>query len=397
MLTPYLPYPPSSGGQVRSYNLIKNLARKHKITLFSLIKGDDEKDSQKKLEKYCQKVRVFKRSAKAWTLKNILKTGLSLYPFLVVRNLSDEERTALVEELAKDSYDLIHAETFYVMPHLPETRVPILLVDQTIEFQVYQHYVEKNKFFFLKPLLYLDVLKIRYWELNFWKKANKVVAVSGADKEKMVKLVKNLNVGVVPNGPGEDLMAVWGKRNPDPATIFFQANFSWLQNIEAAQILALKTFPLIKKRLPGSKCQIVGQGAKEKIGNLVAEDVEVIDLKTSDIQGVIEAYRRATVFVAPLEGPGGTRLKILGAMAAGVPVVTTKVGIEGIEAKDGEEVLIADNPRLMAYKVIELILDKKFYEKIVGSARKLVEQKYSYRRITSILEKFYREITNVHD
>jgi glycosyltransferase involved in cell wall biosynthesis len=130
---------------------------------------------------------------------------------------------------------------------------------------------------------------------------------------------------------------------------------------------------------------------------LVAEDVEVIDLKTSDIQGVIEAYRRATVFVAPLEGPGGTRLKILGAMAAGVPVVTTKVGIEGIEAKDGEEVLIADNPRLMAYKVIELILDKKFYEKIVGSARKLVEQKYSYRRITSILEKFYREITNVHD
>ena len=112
MLTPYLPFPPSSGGQVRSYNLIKNLAQKHEITLFSLIKKEEEKKYVLELEKYCKKVKVFKRSPRPWTLRNILKTGFSSYPFLVIRNSSDEEKEALINELNDNRFDLIHAETF---------------------------------------------------------------------------------------------------------------------------------------------------------------------------------------------------------------------------------------------------------------------------------------------
>ena len=85
MLTPYLPYPPSSGGQVRSYNLIKNLAKHHQITLFSLIKYEEEKKYIKELKKYCADVKVFKRSVKPWTLRNILRTVFGYYPFLVIR------------------------------------------------------------------------------------------------------------------------------------------------------------------------------------------------------------------------------------------------------------------------------------------------------------------------
>ena len=394
MLTPYLPFPPSSGGQVRSYNLIKNLAAKHQITLFSLIKNDDERQYIGELEKYCQKVRVFRRPAKPWTLKNILKTGFSYYPFLVIRNLSWEERDAVARELTEEKYDLIHAETFYVMPHIPVTETPILLVDQTIEFQVYQHFVKRNKYFFIKPLLYLDVLKIRYWELKFWKKADKVVAVSESDKLKMAKLVKGLNVGVVPNGAGEDLFLEKniynsGKRKP---VILFQANFSWLQNIEAAQNLAKNVFPLVKKELPDSICRIVGQGAKEKLKKLSGGDVEVVDLKNDDLAGVLKAYREAAVFAAPLEGPGGTRLKILGAMAAGIPVVSSLVGIEGIDARDGKEVLVAEDWREMAKKIIYLLKNQKIKQQIVLAARKLIEEKYSYQKIALILDNLYREV-----
>jgi len=393
MLTPYLPYPPSSGGQVRSYNLIKNLAQKHEITLFSLIKNEKEKQYVQELEKYCPKVSVFNRPTKPWTFKNILRTGFSLYPFLVIRNLSQEEKKSVVEELEKEKYDLIHAETFYVMPHLPETKVPILLVDQTIEFQVYQHFVKKNQNFLLKPFLYVDIFKIRYWELKFWKKANKVVAVSEADKDKMVKLVKGLDVGVVPNGAGEDLMAVLKERKPEPSpTIFFQANYSWLQNIEAAQNLANKVFPLIKKEVREAKCWIAGQFAREKIGSLESADVKIIDLDNSDIEGVKSAYRRATVFVAPLEGPGGTRLKILGAMAAGVPVVTSVIGIEGIDAQNGREIFVADDWKEMAKKAILLIKQKRTYRRMVEKARKLVEEKYSYQSVAKTLDKFYMEV-----
>lgn len=395
MLTPYLPYPPSSGGQIRSYNLIKNLAKKHKITLFSLIKNDEERKFVNELEKYCEKVRVFLRPAKPWTLNNILKTGFSLYPFLVVRNLSQLEREAIAEELEKVKFDLIHAETFYVMPHIPETDVPILLVDQTIEFQVYQHFVRKSHLFFLKPLLYLDVLKIKYWEQRFWSKADKVVAVSKADKDKMTKLVKNLNVGVVPNGAGEDLLKIdkVEKKEPEPI-ILFQANFSWLQNIEAAVNLARKVFPIIKKQIPQAKCWIIGQGAKEKLRELKSKYVQVFDLENDDIEGVIKAYQKASVFVAPLEGPGGTRLKILAAMAAGVPVVTTKVGIEGIDADNDDQVLVAGNWPQMAEKVVLLIKDKNFYERITIKARKLIEEKYNYEKIALILDKYYEEVAS---
>lgn len=392
MLTPYLPYPPSSGGQVRSYNLIKNLSLSNEITLFSLIKSDSERKCVHELEKYCKKVKVFSRPAKPWTLKNILRTGLSRFPFLVIRNLSEEERRAVKEELSLEKYDLIHAETFYVMPHIPETKVPVLLVDQTIEFQVYQHYVKNHRLLFVKPLLYVDVFKIKYWELKFWKKANQVVAVSESDKKKMVELVPGLNVKVVPNGAGEDLMAVWKNRKTEKnPTIFFQANFSWLQNVEAAQNLVDNVFPLIKKQIVNAKCWIVGQSAKDKVGDLHTESVEIIDLDNSDSQGVIDAYRRATVFVAPLEGPGGTRLKILGSMAAGVPVVTTKIGIEGIDAEDEKEVLIADTPEAMAEKVVFLLKNKKIYDCIVKSARKLVEEKYSYMTIAKVLDEIYKE------
>lgn len=395
MLTPYLPYPPSSGGQIRSYNLIKNLAKDHEITLFSLIKQEGEKKYVSELEKYCRKVRVFSRPPKPWTFKNIMRTGFSLYPFVVVRNLSSEEKIAVIEELRNEKYDLIHAETFYVMPHIPETDIPIILVDQTIEFQVYQHFVETTDKYLLKPFFYLDVFKIKFWELRFWRKAKKVVAMSEADKTKMQILSPGLDVNVVPNGAGEDLMGVWNNRLPEKQpTVFFQANFDWLQNIEAARNLAKKVFPLIKKIVPTAKCWIIGQKAAEKTGDLQTDGVRVIDLSTSDIAGVVEAYQKATVFVAPLEGPGGTRLKILAAMAAGVPVVTTKVGIEGIDAEDGKEVLLADNWEVMAEKTVSLIKNKKTYQDLAAAARKLVEEKYSYKNIAKTLDKIYREVAN---
>src|SRR3989338_11157532 len=130
MLTPYLPYPPSSGGQVRSYNLIRELYKKHDITLFCYIRDDKERQFIPELEKYCKKVEVFKRRT-AWSPFNILLAGLSFYPFLVAIYLSRAFKKAIARELEAGKYDLIHSETFYVMPNIPKTEVPIFLVEQT--------------------------------------------------------------------------------------------------------------------------------------------------------------------------------------------------------------------------------------------------------------------------
>jgi polysaccharide biosynthesis protein PslH len=391
MLTPYLPYPPSSGGQIRSYNLIKQLSKKHQITLYSLIKHDEERQYVSQLEKYCQSVKVFKRAEKPWTLMNILKTGFSLHPFVVIRNLSKEEKKDVAELLAKEKFDIIHAETFYVCPHIPKTSTPIVLVDQTIEYQVYQHYVESFKWWFLKPLLWIDVLKIKYWETHYWKKAARAVAVSEADAKKMRAASSDLRVSVVPNGVGEDLM----EKVPlhFSQTLLFMSNYNWMQNIEAAKILVEKVFPKIVKKIPTARLVIAGQNAN-KVADLRAPGVTVADLKNDDIKGVQDAYQKSGVLVAPLYGPGGTRLKILGAMASILPVVTTHVGIEGIDAKNGESVLYGESPEQLADLTVTLLEDKKLYQKIATQARKLVEGKYSYPAIAGKLDQIYREVQN---
>jgi len=163
MLTPYLPYPLLSGGQIRTYNLLKKLATKHEITLFALIKNQDEKQYIPELEKYCAKVKVFQRSEKPFTIKNIIKALFSSYPFLVIRNYVPEAIDAIREELDAEKYDLIHAETFYMMPHLPENDIPTILVEQTIEYLGYESYAKKAPKLF-RPLLESDIKKIRRWE-----------------------------------------------------------------------------------------------------------------------------------------------------------------------------------------------------------------------------------------
>lgn len=392
MLTLYLPYPANSGGQIRSYNLIKHLSKKHQITLVSFIKKGEEKFVAE-MKKYCKEVLFFYRSDNPWTIKNILKTGFSPYPFLVMRNFSSEGKEALKNKINQEKYDLIHVETFYLMPHVPKTTIPILLVDQTIEFQVYQHYVDTMRKWLLRPLFYIDVFKLKYWETKFWRQATKVVAVSEMDGKVMREYVLLRDVSVIPNAPGDDLSDLFNKRKKaklDEPVIFFQGNFLWLQNIQGAEVLAKNVFPIIKKTLPKAICFIAGQNAS-KIASLANLGVEILPLASDDVEGVKRAYLRGTVFVAPLWGPGGTQLKILSAMSTGIPVVTTPVRASGIDVTDGKEVLIGRSPDDLAQKTVNLLTNKTLYDSIIKNARQLIIKKYNWIAISEKLSKLYEE------
>ncbi len=391
MLTPYLPFPTSSGGQIRSYNLIKNLSKKHEITLFSLIKYAEEEKYVSELKKYCREVFVFKRPEKPWTLKNILNTAFSLKPFLIIRNYSRAEKRALEEILDKQNFDIIHAETFYVSPHIPQTTIPIVLVDQTIEYQVYLHFVENFRFLPVRPILYLDVLKIKYWEEYYWKKAARVVAVSEKDADVVRSLSNRIQITVIPNGVGEDLLDKTSLHYSK--SIVFVGNYAWLQNTEAVNILMTKIFPLIKQKLTGVKLIIAGQNTNKIIKPKV-NDVEFIDLEMDDIEGIKKVFRTSGILVAPLYGPGGTRLKILGAMASNLPVVTTPIGIEGIQAINFNSVLYGNSFKELADLSIKILKNKKLYEKIAKNGRRLVEEKYTYEKISKKLDEVYKEIAN---
>jgi glycosyltransferase involved in cell wall biosynthesis len=377
-----------SGGQTRSYNLIKNLSKKHEITLFSLIKDDKERQYIPELEKFCRKVRVFNRPPKPWTFSNILRTGFSTYPFLVIRNLAIKESQAIKDELSLSKYDLIHAETFYVMPHIPKTNVPILLVEQTIEYLVYKHYVEEQAPKFLTPLLKIDVTKLRYWETYFWKHAKKVVAMSDSDRNQMGKLCDGLSVDIVPNGIDANFFIAKKKENVDPPKVLYVGNFTWLQNIEAVEDLVIKVWPEIKKSVANVKLWIVGMHMTDYIKNLISKDIEV----TEGIPDIRDAYRKSTVLVTPIRGPGGTRLKILEAMASALPVVTTTVGAEGLGVKNGQEALITDNLEDLVKSAVKVLKDPQLAKKLGDSGRRFVENKYTWDASAEKLDRIYQEI-----
>ncbi len=393
MLTSYLPYPPSSGGQVRSYNLIKNLAKKHQISLFALIKDEAERKHVKELEKFCHKVRIFKRPEKPWTLVNILKTGLGPYPFLVVRNSSAEEKKALTEELAKETYDLIHAENFYVMPHIPKTKIPILLTEQTIFYQVYRHYVATLAWylFFLKIVLIIDILKLKYWESYYWRRANYLAAVSEDDISYIKKVVPGRKVFIIPNGVDfEFYRQKKYPKNKQATLLFGAADFHWMQNTEGAKLLIEKVWPIIKEKNQAVKLWIVGKIAPDAL--VAYKDEERIIIQ--EIKDSREAYQRSWVLVAPMRSGGGSRTKFFEAMASGLPIVTTSEGVEGIKAKDKEEIFIENDLGLLAEKVLLLLEDKSLAEKVGQKARELVKKQYSWQKSAQALDKAYQEVAS---
>lgn len=388
MLTPYLPYPLLTGGQTRSYNLIKRLSvLGHEITLFCLVKSDSERQYVGQLQKFCKEVRVFGRSEKPWTVQNILRTGLSFYPFLVVRNWAAGEKSAIERKIKEEKFDLIHAETFYVMPHIPKTMIPILLVEQTIEHLVYRHFADGFKIPLVRPILYLDVFKMKYWELKYWKKATRVVAMSDMDKKMMARELGGLNVDIVPNGVDSSFFGkVITARSKTPIVLYL-GNFTWLQNREAVEVLVNQVWPKIKNKLPLAKLRIVGKEAKVFFSKLASADIKVME-----VADVREAYQKASVLVAPIYGGGGTRYKNLEAFASGLPVVTTSIGIRGTDATDGAEVIIRDQPDEIAKEAVRLLTDQQLYDRIAENARMMVRAKYDWDPIAKNLSRIYEDL-----
>jgi polysaccharide biosynthesis protein PslH len=390
MLTPYLPYPLLSGGQIRTYNLLKHLQDKHDITLFSFIRKDEERAYIPELQKFCRQVVVFKRRP-AWSLSNIFLAGFSAFPFVMISTyLSKTVRQAIAVAISQERYDVIHAEPFYMMPNIPKTKIPILLVEQTIEYLVYQKYVDDFSFWPLQPLLYLDVIKLRLWEQYFWRRATRLVAMSPQDRHIMLKATQRQKlIDVVANGVDGEFFA---QMQPQPAkfpTVLFVGNFKWLPNKDAATFLARDIWPLIKAATPLAKLRIVGANPTPEIKNLSQiSDVEV----EGEIPDIRQAFTSSQVLLAPIRNGRGTKYKVLEAMASGVPVVTTPLGIDGLDIIPGQHALVATTAAGLADATVRLIRTPSLGAKIAAAAKHLVTQKYNWSIISSNLDRIYQEL-----
>src|SRR3989338_5038807 len=196
MVSSYLPYPLTSGGHIRLYNILKILSMNHQITLVCEKRAYQSKEDIAEVRKFCKEIIIVERK-KQWSINNIIKTGFSKYPFLVTGHTLPQMKKNVEEILKKEKFDLIHVETFYVMQNLTKTSIPIVLAEHNIEYLVYKRFRDEAPFF-VRPFLNIDIFKLKKIEEESWRKASVVVTVSNQDKKNIQS--KNNNVFVVPNG-----------------------------------------------------------------------------------------------------------------------------------------------------------------------------------------------------
>jgi len=393
MVSSYLPYPLTSGGHIRLYNILKILSGNHQITLVCEKRPYQTDEDIGEISKFCKKIITVDRK-KQWSIKNILRTGFSKYPFLVTGHTNKNLKSQISNLLKNEKFDLIHVETFYVMQNLPKVTLPVVLTEHNIESLIYERFKQSTPFF-IKPLLNIDILKLKKIEEKAWTKANAVIAVSKNDRN----IIKdfNKNVYVVPNGVDIKKFQISNFKsqikNSGEKTILFIGDFKWVENRDAARMILKDIWPAIKLKIENGKLKIklwiVGKKIPDSLKRLGGENVSFDENAPSETSKI---YEKADLLLSPIRIGGGTSFKILEAMASGVAVVTTRLGAVGLLVKNREEILIADDNQEFVQSITEILNNKNLYEKITKNARSLVEEKYNWENITKELEKAYRSV-----
>jgi len=423
-LTPQLPYPPHQGTTLRNYNLIANLSLRHEIHLLSFVRSHDEITRATPLHQHCRSIEgVIAPRRPPW--KRFLSLLLSPLPDMALRLPSAEFQAKLSATLQRVPFDVVQIEGIEMAyPWMLEvgnwklevrswklddgTRHPASNLQRpssNIQYPI-SIFDDHNAEYVLQQRAFeADIRQPRRWvaalySLIQWKKlsryeaticrlADRVVAVSEADKAALQRLVSGLEVTVVPNGVDVEYYASADIRPaPLPSrSLIFTGKMDFRPNVDAILWFYREVLPLIRKKVPDTHFYIVGQSPHRRILRLADDPAVTITGYVDDVRPYIAA---ASIYVVPLRIGGGTRFKVLEAMAMGKAIVSTSLGCEGFEGLvPGRELCIADAPTEFAQWVIELLDDAPRRERLGQAGRRFVEERYDWRHIVPKVEELY--------
>lgn len=386
-LTYDFPYPLSSGGKIRAYQMIKGLSREHELTLFSYIRRKPAPEEMGEIKKYCRKIELFPRQ-KVWSPQHFLRAGFSLLPGTIAPYESSELRKALLEEIKGDSYDVVHFESYYASLYLPEVAalgIKTVMGNENVEYQIYERFVQTLPFYLwpLKLSLKYDLWKMRRFEEKRWRCATVNLALSEGDAVVMAQAVGR-KCPIVPNGADGELLSPVQVKAGGPPTLLFVGNLRYLQNDIGIRNFLKNTLPLVEKELPHVVFKLVTSYTPGWLKNYLHRVEVIVDDKTPFYQFASQA----DVMVNPVEIKGGTRIKLLEALAAGLPVVTFRSSLAGFaKVTAGRDLLAAETPAAFAQAVVQLLRDPDLRDKIRKTGRQVVQENYSWEKsITKLLE-----------
>ena len=382
------PLPLDSGGKIKSYYTLKTLAKEHQVHTLAYVRREQERGLVDELKAICADVDVVPLSRSALRRISDAVSGLlSRRSFIVSRDFRREMQeavTRIVRDVRPDAIHIDHLQMAqFVDFSLPGKRV---LDNHNVESLIVKRVAETSTSPLTRLYASIEWPKLARYELDACRKCDIVLTVSEEDAETLRAMDGSLgNVRTVPIGVDVEYFRPV-ERNRSSRNILSIGTMYWPPNVDAMLYFHREILPIIRERFPDCTLTIAGQGPAKAVTSLAADSAVKV---TGYVEDVREIARNCGVFVVPLRSGSGVRVKILNALAMGLPVVSTSIGAEGLDVKDRQHLLIADSPQEFAEAVSKLFQDSELACRLGRNGRRLACEKYSWDVVGERLLRVY--------
>lgn len=385
------PYPLNSGKRLRTYNLVKHLATTNEITYLAYGEtGSGSFDAIKALG--ITPVAVSPPDRKQSGLQfywRLLLNLLSPLPYIVTSHFSRPFQDTLQTLMQEQKYDVVISEgTPYAVFLKDVNQCKKIIVAQNIESSIWKRYEKNETNPFRKLYISIQRRKVEQFERDCFHQVDGATTVSRMEAQELSSYGLNFSPAVVENGVDCEYF-VPDKQQPDPDQLVFTGAMDWRPNQDAVLYFVSEILPLIKEIKPNLIVNIVGRNPSRAVTELGhRSDVNV----TGTVPDVRPFIGAAAVYIVPLRIGGGSRLKILEAMAMQKAIVSTSVGAEGLSVTSGTDIVIADKPAVFARAVIDLIDDSNLRNKLARRGLELVHQHYRWEKMAAVFEQYLKNV-----
>ncbi len=382
---PYSPEPPVFGGALRIHHILQYLARHHEVTVICFAKEDAREILQKSFGEKLKKVitvpypwfALHKRVGQF-----ISYWGTTSYIQLVCQ--SKEMQHAIDRVFCESDIDLVQAEFCMMGRYAIPAGVARVIDAHNVEYDAYRRMAVHASSWPRRRHYRREYEKLLREELATYGRHDAVFVTSDRDKQILDCDIPGVPKYVIPNGVDTDYFCP-GPESTEPCSLVFTGMMGYVPNYDGMLWFLEKVFPLIKLQIPGVHLSIVGSLPPKRLLQHAGPQVTV----TGYVDDVRPYVRRSSVYVVPLRMGGGTRLKVLEAMAMQKPVVTTSVGCEGIAVRHGEHLAVADDPREFADTVVALLRNRIDRERIARAGHEFVCANYTWSVVAPAIGRVY--------
>jgi polysaccharide biosynthesis protein PslH len=390
-LNPNVLLPLDKGGKLRTWHLMRHLARRHDITYVSFVGPAPEPGSVDGMREVCRRLVTVPRAevtkGTAAFYADAAAYLLHPLPYAVAKYRSTAYARRVAELLAGGQFDLVVCDFLVSAVNLPNRLpCPAVLFTHNVEAEIWRRHAETSRGPARRLLLLSQWQRMLRFERRVVARFDLVLTVSDTDGETFRRLyggALTAPMRVVKTGVDTDYFAHTDPHPQYPRHLVFTGSMDWLPNEDAMLHFVHEILPAIRREEPAVTLSIIGRAPTPAVRALAAHaGVEV----TGRVDDVRPHVARGAVYVVPLRIGGGTRLKIFEAMAMGKPVVSTTVGAEGLPVSPGANIVIADGPHDFSAAVVDLLRNDVRRHAIGRQARDLVVGRYDWGAVAQDLE-----------